>query len=68
MQFLIRLAGIIGGIVVCSGYAYRVGNKVADVAMKKDDDGATDGMIPRAMKVTSPGGSEGGHEKGWLIP
>ncbi|CAO1631993.1 unnamed protein product [Sympodiomycopsis kandeliae] len=41
--FLIRLAGIIGGVWVCAGYTLRVGDKAAKTAMKvykggNDDD------------------------------
>ncbi|GAA95597.1 uncharacterized protein L969DRAFT_101698 [Mixia osmundae IAM 14324] len=36
-QFLIRLAGIVGGVIVCSGYAWRIGNKAVALAKKTDD-------------------------------
>lgn len=33
-QFLVRLAGILGGVWVCAGYTLRVGNRAAQTAMK----------------------------------
>lgn len=34
VEFLVRLAGIIGGVWVCSGFAYRVTNRAASVVKK----------------------------------
>ncbi|KAH8925821.1 DUF1692-domain-containing protein [Atractiella rhizophila] len=49
---LIRLAGIVGGIVVCSDFGYRVGNAGFDYLKKKYDDLDEDARMP------SVGGSE----------
>lgn len=67
-SFLIRLAGIVGGVWVCAGYTLRVGDKAAKTAMKVykggDDDEYPEEFTSAYSSSRSRGGRIGGHVAG----
>jgi len=54
VQFLIRLAGIIGGIVVCSGYAWRVSNAAARLIRRTLVEQSDIDMMSNGNQVPTP--------------
>ncbi|CAD6569960.1 MAG: hypothetical protein CYPHOPRED_003673 [Cyphobasidiales sp. Tagirdzhanova-0007] len=50
IDFLVRLAGIVGGILVCSGYAWRVGHAAAQAARRQITGKDNKGGVSRGEK------------------
>ncbi len=77
LQFLVRLAAIVGGVWTCSGFAFRVGNRAAGIAKKIADGGNAD-MDPysyaqsygatSSMRLHSSGASANGAGLGGGMP